>query len=164
MADSGPDYTLRRPVDLTSPLTVIFHDNDDEVGGYFVQEDGVATKTRPTPSDGPKVRLPLSLCSLSPEGFNFKSPLPVLVCSQTDFARRFCIIQASKDVPIPVVNVIDVEEKSKQFSRPSHYISFNCTVSNTSCLRREIVETNKIYVFCHPRCGYRCRPIRRIRP
>jgi hypothetical protein len=56
MGDPGPEYTLRRPVDIHTPLPIIFHQNDDDDGGYFIQEDGMATKNRPQPMVGAKVR------------------------------------------------------------------------------------------------------------
>lgn len=65
MAESGPDYTLRRPVDVNTPLPVIFHEDEEDIGGYFVQEDGIATKHRPQPTKASKVRFSLSLCPFS---------------------------------------------------------------------------------------------------
>lgn len=51
MGDQGPEYTLRRPVDIYQPLPIVFQQDDEESGGYFVQEDGMASKTRPSASD-----------------------------------------------------------------------------------------------------------------
>jgi len=61
MGDQGPDYTLRRPVDINQPLPIIFHQDDNDLDGYFIQEDGMASKSRPAPSLVTKVRFSLKV-------------------------------------------------------------------------------------------------------
>lgn len=65
MGDQGPEYTLRRPVDIYQPLPIVFQQDDEELGGYFVQEDGMASKTRPSASDSSVRNLSVSISFLS---------------------------------------------------------------------------------------------------
>ena len=57
MAEPGPDYTLRRPVDIHQPLPIVFNQDEEEIGGYYITEDGIASKNPPPPSTLSAVRL-----------------------------------------------------------------------------------------------------------
>lgn len=70
MAEHGPDYTLRRPVDIHQPLPIVFNQNEEEIGGYYITEDGIASKNPPPPSVLSAVRF----SALSTLAFNSTVP------------------------------------------------------------------------------------------
>lgn len=88
MGDQGPEYTLRRPVDIYQPLPIVFQQDDEELGGYFVQEDGMASKTRPSASDssaGHDVPVPVvSLIDDDVELSKFPRPTHLMFSARLD--------------------------------------------------------------------------------
>lgn len=88
MGDQGPEYTLRRPVDIYQPLPIVFQQDDEESGGYFVQEDGMASKTRPSASDqavGHDVPVPVvSLIDDDVELSKFPRPTHLMFSARLD--------------------------------------------------------------------------------
>lgn len=74
MAEHGPDYTLRRPVDIHQPLPIVFNQTEEEIGGYYITDDGIASKNPPPPSVLSAVRF----SSLRTLPFSFAAPTGVI--------------------------------------------------------------------------------------
>lgn len=170
MTEQGPDYTLRRPVDIYQPLPIVVHQEDEEVGGYFIQEDGVASKNRPPPSIAPKVRFSLKASTFLSVVWalfffsflgreQFFSSLPSF-SSSPSLTNPFPLFSApsqdAREVPVPVVSLLDDDVELSRFPRPPHLmvssrtspfplsLSFYSKTSSThDILRIELVQMTK---------------------